>query len=617
MKRDFVKLVAEGFYKEALCFYTQRFSASLRPQNFTFPSLLKACAKLQYSPQGQMLHTQIIKMGFLADVYSATALGDMYMKLHLIDEALKVFDEMPNRNLASMNSAVSGFSKNEYFREALRVVKTGSFEGFKPNSVTIASLMAACESVGQGMMMHSWAIKMGVEKDVYVATSILTMYMNCKELVLSEKVFGEMPNKNVVTYNAFLSGILQNGFPRLVLDVLKRMMIVLGDKPNSLTFVSVLSACASLSYIQFANQVHGLIMKVEQGLDVMVGTTLVDVYSKCGRWKLAYDVFKELSANRNLITWNAMISGMMLNSQSKIAVDLFEQLRSEGLEPDSAIWNSMISGFSQLGQRIEAFKYFKKMQSAGVAPSLKSITSILPVYSELSALQTGKEIHGQVIRTHAISDQVIATAIIDMYTKCGHSSSARRMFDCFGIKPVDPAFWNAMISGYGRNGEIESAFEIFNMMMEEKVQPNPATFVSILCACSHTGQVDKGWEVFRMMKSEFGLKPNPDHFGCMVDLLARASRLNEAKDLIEELPEPSVSAFASLLGACKYSLDWELGEEMAKKLLDLEPENPIPYVILSNIYAALERWEDVERIRGNINDKGYRKLPAFSSVGVT
>ncbi|KAH7515889.1 hypothetical protein FEM48_Zijuj10G0074400 [Ziziphus jujuba var. spinosa] len=322
MKLDVVKLVAEGFYKEALCFYSQLFSASLHPQKFTFPPLLKACGKLYYSLQGRMLHTQIVKMGFLADVYSATALGDMYMKLHLIDEALKVFDEMPNRNLASMNAAVSGFSKNGYFREALWVVKNGGFEGFRPNTVTIASLLPACESVGHGMMMHSWAIKLGVEKDVFVATSILTAYMNCKELVLAEKVFREMPNKNVVTYNAFISGILRNGVPRLVLDVFMRMMIVLGEKPNSLTFVSVLSACASLSYIQFAKQAHGLITKVEQVLDVMVGTTLVDVYSKCGHWKLAYDVFKELNAIRNLITWNAMISGMMLNSQSKIAVEL-------------------------------------------------------------------------------------------------------------------------------------------------------------------------------------------------------------------------------------------------------------------------------------------------------
>lgn len=597
--------------------YSLQCSASLRPHRFTFPPLFKACGRLQDAPQGQMLHAHLVKTGFVADVYSATALTGMYMKLRLVDDALKVFDEMPNKNLASMNAAISGFSQNGYFREAFSMAKNGGFEGFKPNSVTIASLLSACDTVGLGVMTHCWAIKLGVETDVYVATSVLTVYSNCEELALAGKVFEAMPNRNVVTYNAFISGLLRNGLPRMVLDVFKRMMEGLGEKPNSLTFASVLSACASLLYIHFATQVHGLITKTEQGLDAIVGTALVDMYSKCGCWQLAYDVFKELDANRNLITWNSMISGMMLNSQSEIAAELFEQLQWEGLEPDSATWNSMISGLSQLGHWIEAFKYFRKMQSAGLAPSLNSITSLLPACSDLGALHTGREIFGHVVRKYTIVDQFVATAIIDLYMKCGHSSCARRVFDWFDMKPDDPAFWNAMISGYGRNGDNESAFEIFEQMLEGKVRPNAATFVNILSACSHTGQIEKGWEVFRMMNSEFGLKPNPDHVGCMIDLLARANRLDEARDLIQELPQPSASDFASLLGGCECHLDSELGEEMARKLLELDPENPTPYVILSNIYAGLGRWKDVERIRGKIKDKRYRKLPGFSLIGVT
>jgi len=138
----------------------------------------------------------------------------------------------------------------------------------------------------------------------------------------------------------------------------------------------------------------------------------------------------------------------------------------------------------------------------------------------------------------------------------------------------------------------------------------------VLSVCGHTGQVDKGWQFFRMMNRDYGLKPKPEHIGCMVDLLGRSGRLDGARELIQDLPQPSASVFASLLGACRHHLDYEVGEEMAMKLSELEPENPTPFVILSNIYAAFGKWKDVERIRGIMNDKGLRKLPGFSLIGV-
>ncbi|KAL5553912.1 hypothetical protein UlMin_041313 [Ulmus minor] len=613
MKPDITKLVADGFYKEALSFYFHKLYASSRP----FPSLFKACGKLEYGPQGKMLHTHLIKTGFFSDVYSATALAAMYMKLRLFDDGLQVYDEMPEQNLVSLNAAISAFSQNGRLREAFWAFKDGWYGGFRPNSVSIASLLPACGSVRHATMMHCWALKFGVEKDVYVLTSLLTVYSKYRDLVLADKVFDEMPQRSLVSYNAYLSGLLKNGFSGKVLDVFKQMMECLGEKPNVVTFVSVLSACASLGHLHFGLQVHGVIEKFDFRIDTMVGTTLVDMYSKCRDWQRAYDVFEELNGNRNLITWNSMISGMMLNAQSEEALKLFEQLPYEGLKPDLATWASMISGFSKLGMANEAFKYFKRMQLAGVAPNLKIITSILPACSDLAALRSGKEIHGHVTRIHVGFDVFIATALINSYMECGLPSWARRVFDWFEVKRDDPAFWNAMISGYGRNGDDESAFEIFDQMLEERVQPNAATFLSILSACSHTGEVDKGWKMFRMMSTKFGLKPNPEHFSCMVDLLARCSRLEDAQKLVQELSEPSASVYATLLGACSSTLDVELGEEMARKLIELEPESPTPFVILSNIYAGLGRWKDVERIRGMIDCRRYKKLPGFSLIGVS
>ncbi|KAJ9709226.1 hypothetical protein PVL29_000938 [Vitis rotundifolia] len=617
MKRDIAKLVSNGFYREALSLYSKLHSSSVLDHKFTFPFLLKASAKLNSPLHGQILHTQLIKTGFHLDIYAATALADMYMKLHLLSYALKVFDEMPHRNLPSLNVTISGFSRNGYFREALGAFKQVGLGKFRPNSVTIASVLPACASVELDGQVHCLAIKLGVESDIYVATAVVTMYSNCGELVSAKKVFDQILDKNVVSYNAFISGLLQNGAPHLVFDVFKDLLECSDEVPNSVTLVSILSACSKLLYIRFGRQIHGLVVKIEINFDTMVGTALVDMYSKCGCWHWAYGIFTELSGSRNLVTWNSMIAGMMLNGQSDIAVELFEQLEPEGLEPDSVTWNTMISGFSQLGQGVEAFKFFHKMQSAGVIASLKSITSLLRACSALSALQSGKEIHGHTIRTNIDTDEFISTALIDMYMKCGHSYLARRVFCQFQIKPDDPAFWNAMISGYGRNGEYQSAFEIFNQMQEEKVQPNSATLVSILSVCSHSGEVDRGWHLFKMMNRDYGLNPTSEHFGCMVDLLGRSGRLKEAQELIHEMPEASVSVFASLLGACRHHSDSALGEEMAKKLSELEPQDPTPFVILSNIYAVQGRWGDVERVREMMNDRGLKKLPGCSSIGVT
>eukprot|EP00257_Ricinus_communis_P016966 XP_015575291.1 pentatricopeptide repeat-containing protein At2g02750 [Ricinus communis] len=616
MKHQIVKLVANGFYKEAISLHSRLHSASIHPHQFTFPALLKACAKLNSPLQAQIIHTHLIKTGFNLNIYTATALTSMYMQLALLPDAMKVFDEMPDRNQASFNATISGFSQKGCCMEALIVFKEMAFCGFRPNSVTIASVLPACDSVDLSVQMHCCAIKLGVEMDVYVATSLVTTYSGCGHLTLATKVFGEMPNRTVVSYNAFVSGLLHNGVTNVVLKVFKDMREYSTLKPNSLTLVSVIAACSTLLYIQFGMQVHVFLKKTQMGCDTMVGTSLVDMYSKCGYWKWAYNVFNEMNDNKNLITWNSMIAGMMLNAQSQNAIELFELLESQGLEPDSATWNSMISGFEQLDKGVEAFKFFKKMQLSGMVPSLKSVTSLLAACASLTALQCGKEIHGHVVRTNMNFDEFMATGLIDMYMKCGFSLWGQRVFDQFEIKPKDPAIWNALISGYARNGENESVFEVFDQMLEEKVEPNLTTFTGVLTVCGHTGKVDEGWEVFRMIATDYGLKPKAKHFSCMVDLLGRSGRLDEARKLIEDMSEPPASVFASLLGACMHHLHSELGEEMAIKLSELEPEDPSPFVILSNIYAGLGRWEDAEEVRQMINDRGLRKLPGYCSVGV-
>lgn len=617
MSERIIKLVADGLCKEALALHSRLHSASSRTHYFAYPPLIKACSKLNSSRQGQTLHAHLIKSGFHSQVYTATAVTSMYMKFNLLHDALNVFAEMSDPNLASLNAAISGLSQNGYHHKAFLLFREVGSSGFRPNSVTIASALAACDSAGLCMQMHCCAIKLGVEMDIFVATSLLTTYSNCEEISLAKTVFGQIPEpaRTVVSYNAFLSGLVQNKVFNGALNVFKDMVDCSSVRPNSVTFVCVFSACAALLNLRFGRQVHGFFMKSEVNYDTIVGTALIDMYSKFRSWQWAYQVFNEMDENKNLVTWNSMIHGLMLNQQSDFAVELFERLASEGLKPDSATWNSMIRGFAKSENGTKAFSFFKRMQSTGVRPSLKCVTSLLPACASLSAMQCGKEIHGHAIRIDINTDEFMAAALIDMYMKCGCSSWAGRIFHQFDVKPKDPAIWNALISGYGRNGENEAVFELFEKMLEEKVEPNSATFTGVLSVCSHTGQVEKAWEILGIIM-KYGQKPMAEHYGCLVDILGRYGWLDEARRLITEMPEHPPSVFASLLGACGQHLNSELAEETAMKLAELEPEDPAPFVILSNIYAGLGRWKDAERIRQIINDRGLRKLPGYCSVTV-
>ncbi|KAL6562543.1 hypothetical protein OROGR_003550 [Orobanche gracilis] len=617
MRHRIAKLVKDGLYKEAIALYTHHHSASNPPKKFTFPYILKACAELKALTHGEMLHANLLKAGHM-NKHTTTDLTNMYMKLGLVDSAAKLFDEIPYPSLSILNVVISGFLQNGLFEEGFRVFERFSVPNLRIDSVTIASVASACENAMNGMQLHCLAVKIGVEREDHAGTSLMKMYFNCGELGLAGRLFGLIENRNLVCYNAYLSGLSQNGVVEPVFCMFKEMIRLLYEKPNVITMISMLSACGNGKCTSLGRQLHGLIVKIELQIDSNVGTGLVDMYSKCGSWICAYNVFGELGNNRILITWNSMIAGMMLNEQSENAVALFVDLDSEvGLKADSVTWNSMIGGFSQLGKADEAVLFFRKMLSSGVTPSVRCLASLLAACSLVSAHDHGKQIHAYVARMNIMDDEFLATAILDMYMKCGQPSWACRVFNLFDKKPNDPAFWNAMISGYGKHGKSDAAFEIFNQMVVEGIKPNSVTFSCLLSVCGYTDQVDKGFQIFRLMTIEYGLDPTSKHTSILIDLLGRFGRLDEAFELLQAAHENSAAGLASLLGYSKHYSDSELGEEIARRILELEPNNPIPFVVLSNIYAGQERWKDVHKIRRLMEEKGLRKFPGFSSMGVT
>ncbi|CAA6660899.1 unnamed protein product [Spirodela intermedia] len=584
MKVELQELAGRGLYREALSLYARCHGSSLWPSAFTFPLLLKTCGKLGLTSQTQQIHAHVVKAGFLFDVYTATALTDAYMKLRDPGEALKLFDEVPNKSVASYNAVIGGLRRSGRLAESVGFLRRLQGEGFLPSAATVAGLLPSFGSLQQGCQLHGLSVKLGYELDDYVSTSLVAMYSVCGQLSAARRVFNLLPFKKVV-----------ERFPCEAVDFFMELMDLPGEKPNASTLVSLLSACSDLSDFQLGRQIHSYLMKTNQEEDDgMVGAALVYMYGKCGSPQCAYQMFESLP-HKELTAWNSMIYGLLLHKRLDDALELFRRLDGQGLTPDSTTWNLMISGFSQEGDAARAFEFFRTMISSGC---------VLQACSEVSNLRSGKEIHGYALRTRSFYDDFVLTALVSMYMKCGDSLHARRVFDQIERRSADAALWNAMISGYGRNGETEAALEIFTLMQKENVKPNCASF---LCAISVV-------RMFRTMSVVHGLSPTAEHFSCMVDLLGRGGSLDEALGLLKEMPSPATSAYYSLLGAAICYGDAKLGELAAKKLSELDPGNPSALVMLSNIYAKEGRWSDVERLRKTVAQKTLKKSLGFSRI---
>eukprot|EP01018_Ginkgo_biloba_P029405 Gb_03473 [translate_table: standard] len=570
-----------GHAEEALALFHQMQLEDMVPSTVTMVSVLQACADLRALQQGKWIHDYISKRGFESNIFVANSLIAMYAKCGSIEAARNVFYKMSKRDVISWNAMIDGYVQNGHDNEAFILFKQMQLGDVKPNSVTIVNVLSACSHLAalqEGMWVHEYIIRRGLESDVFVGNSLVAMYAKCGSIEIAHQLFDKMPEKNAVSWNAMITGYAQNGHANEALTLFYQMHQA-DMTSDAITMVSVLQACAHLGALQQGKWIHDYIIQSGLESDVFVGTALIDMYSKCGRTEVAHQVFQKMPT-RDVVSWNAMIAGHTQSAHANEALILFHQ-----------------------------------MQLAGTGPNSVTIVSVLLACAHLAALQQGKRIHGYTIKSGLESNELVGTALIDMYAKCGSLEIARHYFDKMLNRNV--VSWSAMIDGYGMHGFGDDALELFFQMQQTGMKPNHITFVSVLSACSHTGLVDEGWHYFDSMVQDYCIAPRVEHYACMVDLLGRAGHLDEAQDFIEKMPlEPSACVWASLLGACRIHSNIELGERVAEHLFDLDPKNAGCYVLLSNIYAAVGRWDDSEKVRTIMKGRGLKATPGCSLIEV-
>ncbi|CAN8304660.1 unnamed protein product [Cochlearia groenlandica] len=596
-------------------------------------------------------HATILKSGAQNDGHISAKLIASYSGYSCFDEANLVLESISEPNVHSFSSLIYGLTKAKLFSRSLGVFSRMVSHGLIPDSHVLPNLFKVCAELSAlrvGKQIHCISCVSGLGMDVFVQGSLFHMYMRCGRMVDARKVFDGMSEKDVVTCSALLCGYARKGCLEEVVYVLSEMeksgiepnivswngilsgfnrsgyhreaaimfqkMHCLGFFPDHVTVSSVLPSVGDSEKLNLGRQIHGYVVKQGMLKDKCVISAMIDMYGKSGNVYGLINLFDGFQMMDTGVC-NAYITGLSRNGLVDKALEMFELFKEKKMELNVVSWTSIISGCAQNGKDIEALELFREMQVAGVKPNGVTIPSMLPACGNIAALLHGRSAHGFAIRVHLWDDVHVGSALIDMYAKCGRINMSHIVFNMMPTKNL--VCWNALMSGFSMHGKAKEVMSIFESLVRTRLKPDFISFTSLLSVCGQVGLTEEGWKYFGMMSKEYGIKPRMEHYSCMVNLLGRTGKLQEAYDLINEIPfEPDSCVWGALLNSCRLHNNVNLGEIAAQKVFELEPENPGTYVLLSNIYAANGMSTEVDRLRNKMESLGLRKNPGCSWIQV-
>ncbi|CAA2962942.1 pentatricopeptide repeat-containing At5g27110 [Olea europaea subsp. europaea] len=279
-------------------------------------------------------------------------------------------------------------------------------------------------------------------------------------------------------------------------------------------------------------------------------------------------------------------------------------------------WNVMISGYVSTGCYVESLGIYDDLREAGIKPDAITFTSALAACSQLAALERGKELHNCIVESKLDSNEIVMGALLDMYAKCGAINEAQGVFN--HLSTIDLVSWTSMIVAYGSHGQAFEALKLFDKMLKSNMKPDRITFLAVISACSHAGLVDEGHHYFNLMVNNYGIQPAIAEYSCLIDLLGRAGRLYEAYDILQRTHyiREDVDLLGTLFSACHLHGELKLGEEIAKLLIEKDPDDPSTYIVLEKMYASTKKWDEARKVRLQMKDLGLRKNPGCSWIEV-
>ncbi|CAA7388620.1 unnamed protein product [Spirodela intermedia] len=567
-------LLQAGEWARALQLFSFMVVQGINPNEFTFARLLSASAHL--GPRfGESLHSRLISSGVELSLVLKTALVDMYSKWGRMGDALKVFEQTPEADVTLWTALISGYVQDSDIERAVGKFCQMEAAGIPPASFTYAGVLSACSTLPTpelGLQLHSRVIKAGLDPDASVGNALMDMYTKCfsslKEPVL---LFSAIKLPNVVSWTVLITALVLYHQLEEALSALVEMQLA-QVQPNSFTLTAVLKGCELARSLVQVRKLHAYILKIQcRGLyDLSLWNSLLDAHTRLGEAEDSWKIFNEMP-RRDEITYTSLAAGLNKMGLHEETLGLLPRMREEELKMDCFSLPCFLSA------------------SAGMA-----------------AIEAGRQLHCYAVRSGLDSQISVVNGLVDLYGKCGDATEAGAVFR--SIPEPNIVSWNGLISALASNGWFSDALSAFESMKLSGSQPDGITFLLVLYACSHSGLADLGLDYFSAMRELHGIPPELDHYVCLVDLLGRAGRLEEAAALIQEMPfQPDALIYKTLLGACKLRRSLLLGEAAARRALELNPEDPAIYVLLSRMYDDAGKPELAEEMRRAMRNRGMKK----------
>ncbi|KAA8544043.1 hypothetical protein F0562_021780 [Nyssa sinensis] len=564
-------------WSQALLFFSDMIKAGVPPNEYTFVKLIEASISLG-SACGKLIHAQLIRWGVELNLVLKTALVGMYSKCGRMEDALKVSNQTSEFDVFLWTTIINGFNQNLKFRDAIAAFREMMISGVVANNYTYSTILNACSSIlalELGKQIHSQVIMAGLENDASVGNALVDVYMKSPHMIEDAlRAFKGITSPNVISWTSLIAGLAAHGLEQDSFQAFYQMQLV-GEQPNSFTLSSILGACGNINSLTQTRKLHGYIIKTKANDDIVVGNALVDVYGRLGMVDDAWGVISMMN-RRDAITYTCLATRINQMGYHEMALNVITHMHDDSVKIDEF----SLAGFLSASAGLGAMELGKQLQCFSVKSGLGSWISV-------------------------------SNSLVDLYGKCGCIQDARRAFK--EISEPDVVSWNGLMHGFASNGHISSSLSAFEDMRLAGVKPDPITFLLVLFACSHGGLIDLGLEYFKSMTETHGVTPQLDHYVCLVDLLGRAGRLEEANGVIETMPfQPDALIYKTLLGACKLHGNIPLGEDMARRGLELDPSDTAFYVLLANMYDDCGRSDLGGQTRRMMRESGLKKNPGQS-----